>query len=116
MERKIDKKDIINELSARTGFYKKNVKVLLDALEDVLLDNMQMATVDEPSEVRLFHGFVIGAKRKPVKKCRDPRTQELVESPEHLNPYTKFKMTFKKKVNNYEERSANVNGEFYEEI
>jgi nucleoid DNA-binding protein len=116
MERKIDKKDIINELNARTGFYKKNVKVLLDALEDVILENMQMATVDEPSEVKLFYGFVIGAKRKPAKQCRDPRNQELIESPEHLNPYTKFKLTFKKKVNNYEEGGFDVDGENDEEI
>ena len=114
MKKKIDQKDIVNEISARTGYYKKHVKAVIDALEDVVLENMQMATLDEPSEAKLFLGFVIGAKRIPEKEVREPRNQDIITIPEHLNPYTRFKITFKNKANNYEEGGRDFDDEYTE--
>lgn len=95
-------KDVIDELKERTGFYKHNIKDVLDALEDILIDHMNAAIFDEPSEMRLFHGWRIGAKRMPERTCRDPRNQKDVVVSERLIPYCTFKQSFKDKINEIE--------------
>ena len=62
---------------------------------------MNMATLDEPSEARLFFGWKIGAKRLPEREARDPRNGETVVSPEKITPYCHFAQNFKRKINDY---------------
>ncbi len=112
MERYIDQFYVVDELNARTGFYKKDIRVVLEELENIILENMQTATVDEPSECRLFFGFVIGAKRVPTQQRAHPKTKEMIEVEEHLNPYARFKSTFQKKANNFEEGDDNFDEEY----
>ncbi|MBQ0090709.1 MAG: HU family DNA-binding protein [Prevotellaceae bacterium] len=100
MDRKINQKDIVNELSARTGFYKKYLTVMMDALEEIIIENMNQATFDEPSEARLAFGFIVGAKRVPEHEGLDPRNGEKIVCSERLIPYAKFKSTFRDKINN----------------
>ena len=100
MKRKIDQKDIINELNARTGFYKKYLTVIMDALEEILMENMNEAIYDEPSEARLAFGFIVGARRVPEHEGLDPRNGKKITCSERLIPYAKFKQTFKEKINN----------------
>lgn len=115
MERYIDQFDVVDELNERTGFYKKDIRVVLEELENIILENMQMATIDEPSECRLFFGFIIGAKRIPTKKRIHPKTRELIDVAEHLNPYVRFKSTFQKKANHFEEGVDDDNEEYMDE-
>ena len=114
MERYIDQFDVVDELNARTGFYKKDIRVVLEELENIILENMQTATVEEPSECRLFFGFVIGAKRIPTQQRAHPKTKEMIEVAEHLNPYVRFKATFQKKANNFEEGDEEFDDECME--
>ena len=102
-------KDIIDELSERTGFYKYNIKDLLDALEDIILENMNMATYDEPSEIVLFHGWRLGAKRLPDRPYRDPRNQQEIITPEKLIPYCKLKQSFRQRLNKWENYEEELN-------
>ena len=50
MERVLKRKELVDELASRTNFYKKNIDVILDALDDVIIENMSAATKKEPSE------------------------------------------------------------------
>ena len=40
MERIIKKNELIDALSDKTGFYKHNMKDVVDALADIILENM----------------------------------------------------------------------------
>lgn len=99
MQRKMEKRDLVNEINARTGFYKKHIRVTLAALEDIIFENMREATIDDPAELRPFFGIIIGANRIPEKEVKDPRNGNTVISEEHLNPYVRFKQTFRWKLN-----------------
>ena len=114
MERYIDQFYVVDELNERTGFYKKDIRLVLKELENIILENMQMAEVDEPSECRLFFGFTIGAKRIPAQQRIHPKTREMIDVAEHLNPYAKFKSTFQKKANNFEEGVDDFDEEYVE--
>ena len=99
---KMDQKDIIDELKERTGFYKKNIKELLEALDDIIIENMNMATYDEPSEIILFSGWRLGAKRVPERPYHDPRNRAEIITPEKLIPYCKLKQSYRQRLNKWE--------------
>lgn len=99
MERVLKRKELVDELSIRTGFYKKNIDAILDALDDVIVENMSAATKKDPSEIHLSHGFVFGGRYSPKHEARDPRTGETVMTPAKYIPYARFSPHFRKKIN-----------------
>ena len=99
----MDQKDVIDELKIRTGFYKTNIKQLLDALEDIIIENMNMATYDKQSEIALFTGWRLGAKRVPERPYCDPRNREEIITPEKLIPHCKLKQSFRQRINRWEQ-------------
>lgn len=102
MKLEMTQKDIIEELKTRTGFYKYNIEQLLDALDDIIIENMNMATYDEPSEIILFSGWRLGAKRVAERKSFDPRNRDEIITPEKLIPYCKLKQSFRQRLNKWE--------------
>lgn len=99
MERVLKRKQLVDILSERTGFYKKNIDVILDALDDVIVENMSAATKTEPSEIHLSLGFVFGGRFSPKREVKDPRDGSTVTTPAKYIPYAKFKPSFRKKIN-----------------
>lgn len=99
MERILQRKELVDELSLRTGFYKANLNIILEALDDIIVENMSMATEDEPSEVRLSLGFVFGGRFSPEHEAKDPRDGSVITTPSKYIPYAKFTPSFRKKIN-----------------
>lgn len=99
MERVMKRQELVDELSARTGFYKTNINAMLEALDDIIVENMSMATKNEPSEIRLSLGFTFGGRYSPKHEVRDPRTGEKVITPAKFIPYARFSPSFRKKIN-----------------
>lgn len=99
MNRVMKKEDLVDELSLRTNFYKCNIKVILDALDEIIVENMSTATKKEPSEIHLSLGFVFGGRYSPKHEVRDPRTGEKVMTPAKYIPYARFSPNFRKKIN-----------------
>ena len=60
VKRILKKKDIANELAKRCDFYKYSMEAVVDALEDIIVENMGEATFDENSEIQLAKGLTIG--------------------------------------------------------
>lgn len=98
MERIMKKEDLAQELSARTGFYKKNMRDVVAALEDIIIEHFQTATFEEDSELRLAPGVIIGGRRVAEKEAKDPRTGNMVVSPEKVIPYAVFKPSIRLKL------------------
>jgi nucleoid DNA-binding protein len=99
MERVMKRPELARELAQRTGFYIKNMEQVLDALDDVIVENMSTATKDEPSEIRLSLGFTLGGRYSPKREVRDPRNGNMVMTPAKYIPYAKFSPAFRKKIN-----------------
>lgn len=99
MERILKRKELIDELAERTGFYKYNIDAMLDALDDIIVENMSTATKKEPSEIHLSLGFVFGGRYSPKHEVKDPRNGETVITPAKYIPYARFKTSFRKKIN-----------------
>lgn len=99
MERVLKRKQLVDELAARTDFYKYNIEKILDELDNIIVENMSTATKTEPSEIYLSHGFVFGGRYSPKREVRDPRNGNVVVTPEKYIPYARFKPSFRKKIN-----------------
>lgn len=99
MERVMKRRELVAELSARTGFYKKNIHTILDALDDIIVENMSMATKANTSEIQLSLGFTFGGRYSPRHETRNPKTGDMVITPAKFVPYAKFTPSFRKKIN-----------------
>lgn len=96
---KLQRKDVIKELSERSGFFKKYVELFIDSLEDMLVDKLSKTTFDENVEIQICKGFIVGTERCPEREAKDPRNQNDIIVPEKNMPYAKFTSTFKKRIN-----------------
>ena len=99
MERVLKKEQLVEILAERTGFYKKNIREILDVLDDVIVENMSTATKKEPSEIQLSLGFVFGGRYAPKREAVDPRDGSVIITPAKYIPYARFKPSFRKKIN-----------------
>lgn len=98
MDRIMKKPELVEELAARTGFYKKNMKEVVDALADIVVEHLQTATFEEDSEFHIAHGVLICGHRKPEQESIDPRNRETVVTPEKVVPYAVFKPSVRQKL------------------
>lgn len=99
MENNIFKKDeLVDLLHEKTNFYKKNMREVINAFEDIIFECLQAATFEHNSEIYLAPGIVIGGRRVPEREAKDPRTGEVVISPEKVIPYAKFKPSIRLKL------------------
>lgn len=92
------KPELTDELAKRTGFYKYNMKEVVDALADIVEEHFLEATYDEPAELHIAPGVLICGRRTPEREAFDPRTRETIITPEKVVPYATFKPSIRKKL------------------
>lgn len=98
MERIMKKPELVDELAARTGFYKKNMKEVVDALSDIVEEHFQTAEFGADSELHLAPGVLLCGERKPEGEAMDPRDRSIIITPEKVIPYAVFKQSIRKKL------------------
>lgn len=98
MERIMKKPEIIDEIAARTGFFKCNVKDMVEAYSDIIIEHFQTAEFGADSELHLAPGVVLVGKRKSAGEAKDPRTGETITSPEKVIPSATFKSSIRLKL------------------
>ena len=98
MERIMKKSELVDELSTRTGFFKKNMREVVDALSDIIEEHFLTAELGADSELHLAPGVVLVGKRKPAGEAKDPRTGEMIVSPEKVIPSATFKQSIRLKL------------------
>ena len=80
------REDVVTVLREKSGYYKKDLRKVLDALEETLIAIMATAQIDDPVEIRLFDGFYVQAKREPERPATDPRTGKNIIAREKIKP------------------------------
>lgn len=98
MKRVMKKPELANELAERTGFYKKNMREVVNALADIVIEQLQTATFEEDSELHIAPGVLICGKRKPQQESIDPRDRSVITTPEKVIPYAVFKPSARLKL------------------
>lgn len=98
MKRVMKKEDLAAELASRCDFYKKNMMLVVEELSEIIIENMAMAKFNEPSEIQLAPGIIIGGKRIPERESVDPRDGSTIIAVERVRPYVTFKDSVKRKL------------------
>ena len=98
MERIMKKDDIVDELASRTNFFKKNIREIIEAYSDIVIEHFETAEFGEDSEFHIAPGIVLVGTRKPAGEAKDPRTGEVVISPEKVIPKAVFKQSIRLKL------------------
>lgn len=98
MERIMKKDEIVDELASRTNFYKKNIREIVEAYSDIIIEHFETAEFGADSEFHIAPGIVLIGKRKPKGEAKDPRTGEEIISPEKVIPSAIFKQSIRLKL------------------
>lgn len=98
MEPIMRREELIDALSEKTGYYKKNCKTIVEALADIVLENLQSATFEQDSELTISPGVLICGKRVPEQEAVNPKTGETVIACERVRPYAIFRPSVKNKL------------------
>ena len=98
MERIMKKDELVEELSTRCGFYKKNMRLVVDELANIIIEHFETAEFGADSELHLAPGVVLCGERKPEQEAIDPRNRETIITPEKVLPYAIFKQSIRKKL------------------
>ena len=94
------KQELADELAARTGFYKKNMRDVVDALADIIVESLQTAGVEdsEHSELHIAPGVLICGRRVPEHESINPQDRSVCITPEKVIPYAEFKPSIRQKL------------------
>ena len=98
MERIMKKENLVEELAARTSFYKKNLREIVNALEDIVTEHFETAEFGADSEFHLAPGIVLVGTRKPEQESIDPRDRSVIVTPEKVIPSAVFKQSIRQKL------------------
>ena len=94
----MNRDDLARELAEKTGFFIKNMNDVTVALEEIVIESLRTATLEEDSELQIAPGVVICGKRVPAREAKDPRTGEVIISQEKVIPYATFKQSVRLKL------------------
>lgn len=98
MERIMKKQEIIDEIADRTKFFKVNVKSMVEALQDIIVEHFETAEIGANSEFYLAPGIVLVGVRKPAGEAKNPATGDTIVSPEKVVPKAVFKQSIRQKL------------------
>lgn len=98
MERIMKKPELVDELAARTGFFKKNMREVVDSLADIVEESFQTAEFGADSELHIAPGVVLCGERRPESESIDPRDRSVITTPEKVVPYAVFKQSIRQKL------------------
>lgn len=91
----ITKDQMARDLVEKTGYYLKDVKALLSAMDDLVKEYFAMVTDNEEVSIQLVEGIKCGCSVIPERSRRNPRTQEEVTCAATVKPFAKFSVVFR---------------------
>ena len=96
----ITREMLIKRLSEKSEYYQKDIRVLLQCLDEVVLECFGEATDDEDVMIQLVQGIKVGCSIQPERVRKDPRTQEDIVCKPTCKPKSKFSEEFRKTIQN----------------
>lgn len=99
----ITREMMIKKLSEKSDYWQKNVRVLLQCMDEVVLECFSEVTDDEEVMIQLVKGIRCGCKVVAPRDRVDPRTQKPIVVGETVKPICKFSDDFRQQIQeNYE--------------
>ena len=94
----ITREMLIKKLSDASGYYQKDIRTLLQTLDEVVIESFNDVTDNEDVSVQLVKGIKCGCKIIPERTRKDPRTQEDIICKATVKPFAKFSDDFREMI------------------
>ena len=103
----ITREMLIKKLSEKSEYWQKDIRNLLQCLDDVVLEYFGEATEEEDMLIQVVQGIKVGCSIVPERTRKDPRTQENIVCAPTCKPKAKFSEEFSIKIQKqYEENKG----------
>lgn len=96
----ITREMLIKRLSEESGYWQKDIRAVLQCLDDVVLEYFGEITDDEDISIQLVQGVKISAHVVPKRDRVDPRNGNPIVCKETVKPSCKFSEDFRKVIQN----------------
>ena len=96
----ITREQLIRKLAEKSNYYQRDIRLLLQTLDDVVIEYFDEATVDEEVTVQVVQGVKIGCKVVPPRERIDPRDRSTIIVPDTVKPFARFSEDFRKTIQN----------------
>jgi nucleoid DNA-binding protein len=103
----ITREMLIKKLSDISGYYQKDIRTLLQALDEVVFECFNDVNDNEDISVQLVKGIKCGCKVVPERTRKDPRTQDDIICGATVKPFAKFSDDFRAAIQNQYDTKKN---------
>lgn len=101
----VTREQLVKRLAEETGFWQKDIRVVLQCLDELIPEYFNMATEEEDVKIQLFEGCKIGCKIVPTRERTKPDTREKVICKPTVKPRAIFSVNFRQAIQqNYDKK------------
>ena len=94
----ITREEMINRVAEKANYWKKDVRNVFNALEDVILESFSEVDDDKPISIRILRGFALNGYVVPERKRVDPRDGTPIVCKPTVKVSSKYSDKFKEKI------------------
>lgn len=94
----ISREDLIRMLSEKSGYWMKDIKAVLQCMDEVVFEELSKATLDEEVQIQMATGIKYSCKIIPSRDRVDPRNLQPITVGETIKPSVKFSQDYKNKL------------------
>ena len=103
----ITREEMVRRLSEKSGYYMKDVRALLQCMDEVVFDALCEVTDENDVSVQLVQGIKVKTSVVPERDRVDPRTQKPVVVKATVKPACKFSQDYREKLQEAYENNKN---------
>lgn len=94
----ITREEMINRVAEKANYWKKDVRNVFNALEDVILESFSEVDDDKPISIRILRGFCLQGRVVPERERVDPRDGTPIICKPTVKVSSKYSDKFKEKI------------------
>ena len=103
----VTKDAMARDIAERSGYYLKDVRVVLAVMDDLVKEYFAQVTDDEEVMIQLTQGIKVGCSVVPERQRKNPKTQEDIICAPTVKPKTVFSQDFRALIQQqYDEKKA----------
>lgn len=103
----ITREDMIKKLSDKSGYYQKDIRMLLQCLDEVVFEELSGVTDDEEISIQLVSGIKVKTAIIPERDRVDPRNQKPITVKATVKPACKFSQDYRFKLQEVYDNNKN---------
>ena len=103
----ITREEMIKKLSDKSGYYQKDIRTLLQCLDEVVFGELSSVTDDEDVSIQLVSGIKVKTSVVPERERVDPRNQEPIVVKATVKPACKFSQDYRLKLQDAYDNNKN---------